>query len=211
MPTLPQRALTRATRASLAALALVVSAAACGGDATAPSASPFDQIRKEVVDPAVVAPVLARTKVIHGNRTASAVVDARGGWLSLPEAGLYVYVPAGAVKNRVTLTAKAIPGDLMAYQFGPHGAKFDVPLIMYQSLDLAALPRGTDLSKFEVGYFADERTLDFRTKNVKINEFIPTGIVFDGHAVRFEVSHFSGYVIATGRCGKSCTTTTTTQ
>ena len=208
MSTLPQRALTRATRASLAALTLVVSAAACGGDATAPSASPFDQIRKEVVDPAVIAPVLGRSKSIHGNKSTSVVVDERGGWLSLPAAGLYVFVPPGAVKNRVTLTAKAIPGDLMAYQFGPHGAKFDVPLVMYQSLDLAALPPGADLSQFEVGYFADERTLNFRTRNVKVNEFIPTGIVFDGHAVRFEVSHFSGYVIATGR---SKTTTTTNQ
>lgn len=185
----------------------LVATVGCSNDGTTAPASPLTEIRKEVVDPAIISPVLERKKAIRANRTNHFRVDQRGGWFSIPEAGLYIYVPANAVSAPMTISAKALTGDLMAYEFGPHGTKFNVPLQMYQDLDLAHITAHTDLSKFEVGYFADENTLDFRTDRVAVNEFIPTGIVFEGRAVRFEVSHFSGYVIATGRGSKDSGTT----
>ena len=192
-----RRVLARAA-GSVAALTLVATVACSNDGATAP-ATPFSEIRKEVVDPAVISPVLKRTKSVRVNRTNHFRIDPKGGWFSIPEAGLYIYVPQGAVSAPLTISAKALTGDLMAYEFGPHGTKFNVPLQMYQDLDLAHITAHTDLSKFEVGYFADENTLDYRTDKVAVNEFIPTAIEFNGRAVRFEVSHFSGYVIATGR------------
>ena len=192
-----RRALTR-TVSAMTVFGLVATVG-CSNDGTTAPASPLTEIRKEVVDPAVVAPVLKRTRSIRINRTNHFRIDPRGGWYSIPEAGLYIFVPANAVSEPLTISAKALTGDLMAYEFGPHGTKFNVPLQMYQDLDLAHITAHTDLSKFEVGYFADENTLDYRTDKVSVNEFIPTGIVFQGRAVRFEVSHFSGYVIATGR------------
>ena len=193
-----RRALTRAT-SSLAVLGLIATAGCNGDAATAPGVPTLPSIHKEVVDPSVTAPVLKRTKAIRVNRTNHFRVDQRGGWYSISEAGLYIYIPPNAVKAPITLSARALTGDLMAYEFGPHGTRFDVPLQMYQDLSLASIGPNTDLSKFEVGYFADETTLNYRTSNVSVNEFIPTGIVFQGHAVSFQVSHFSGYVIATGR------------
>ena len=192
-----KRAMTRVA-GSLAVVALAATVGCSNDGATAP-ASPLSEIRKEVVDPAIVSPVLQRKKAIRVNRTNHFRIDQNGGWYSIPEAGLYVFVPANAVSRPMTISAKALTGDLMAYEFGPHGTKFDVPLEMYQDLGLAHISAHTDLSKFEVGYFADGNTLDYRTDKVAVNEFIPTGIVFEGRAVRFEVSHFSGYVIATGR------------
>ena len=192
-----RRALAR-TVGAMTVFGLVATVGCSNDGATAP-ASPLTAIRKEVVDPAIISPVLKRTKSIRVNRTNHFRVDQRGGWFSIPEAGLYIYVPANAVSEPMTISAKALTGDLMAYEFGPHGTKFNVPLQMYQDLGLAHISAHTDLSKFEVGYFADDNTLDYRTDKVAVNEFIPTGIVFEGRAVRFEVSHFSGYVIATGR------------
>lgn len=198
-----RRMLARAA-GSVAALGLVATVACSNDGSTAPVAnSPLGGIRKEVVDPAVIAPVLKRTKAIRVNRTNHFRIDQKGGWFSIPEAGLYIFVPENAVSAPMTISAKALTGDLMAYEFGPHGTRFNVPLQMYQDLDLAHITAHTDLSKFEVGYFADENTLDYRTDKVAVNEFIPTGIVFEGRAVRFEVSHFSGYVIATGRTSLS--------
>jgi hypothetical protein len=192
-----RRALTRAV-GSMAVLGLVATVGCSNDGATAP-ASPFSEIRKEVVDPVVISPVLQRKKAIRINRTNHFRIDQQGGWYSIPEAGLYIFVPANAVSEPLTISAKALTGDLMAYEFGPHGTRFNVPLQMYQDLGLAHITAHTDLSKFEVGYFADENTLNYQTDKVAVNEFIPTGIVFEGRALRFEVSHFSGYVIATGR------------
>jgi hypothetical protein len=196
-PDRTRRVMTRAV-GSMAVLGLVATVG-CSNDGTTAPASPFSEIRKEVVDPAVISPVLERKKAIRVNRTNHFRIDQAGGWYSIPEAGLYIFVPANAVSAPMTISAKALTGDLMAYEFGPHGTRFNVPLQMYQDLDLAHITAHTDLAKFEVGYFADENTLDYRTDRVAVNEFIPTGIVFEGRAVRFEVSHFSGYVIATGR------------
>ena len=192
-----RRALTRAV-GSMAVLGLVATVGCSNDGATAP-ASPFSEIRKEVVDPAIISPVLQRKKAIRIHRTNHFRIDQQGGWYSIPEAGLYIFVPANAVSEPLTISAKALTGDLMAYEFGPHGTRFNVPLQMYQDLGLAHITAHTDLSKFEVGYFADENTLNYQTDKVAVNEFIPTGIVFEGRALRFEVSHFSGYVIATGR------------
>jgi hypothetical protein len=192
-----RRALTRAV-GSMAVLGLVATVG-CSNDGTTAPASPFSEIRKEVVDPVVISPVLQRKKAIRINRTNHFRIDQQGGWYSIPEAGLYIFVPANAVSEPLTISAKALTGDLMAYEFGPHGTRFNVPLQMYQDLGLAHITAHTDLSKFEVGYFADENTLNYQTDKVAVNEFIPTGVVFEGRALRFEVSHFSGYVIATGR------------
>jgi hypothetical protein len=192
-----RRVLTRAI-GSMAVLSLAATVG-CSNDGTTAPDSPFSQIRKEVVDPAIISPVLERKKAIRVNRTNHFRIDQKGGWFTIPEAGLYIFVPENAVSAPLTISAKALTGDLMAYEFGPHGTKFNVPLQMYQDLDLAHITAHTDLSKFEVGYFADDNTLDYRTDKVAVNEFIPTAIEFQGRAVRFEVSHFSGYVIATGR------------
>lgn len=199
VPDRTRRALARAV-GSMAVLGLVATVGCSNDGATGPvSDNPLGGIRKEVVDPAIVSPVLGRKNAIRVNRTNHFRIDQNGGWYAIPEAGLYIFVPANAVSAPMTISAKALTGDLMAYEFGPHGTKFDVPLEMYQDLDLAHITAHTDLSQLEVGYFADENTLDYGTDKVAVNEFIPTGVVFEGRAVRFEVSHFSGYVIATGR------------
>src|SRR5215216_6531804 len=41
-----------------------------------------------------------------------------GGMLQIPEAGLIVYVPPGAVDRPTTITARALAGSSVAYEFG---------------------------------------------------------------------------------------------
>jgi hypothetical protein len=198
--------LARKARPTLAALAMVAAVVGCNADgATGPagvtSAPTLPAISYEVVSPDVTSPVLNRKHKLAKDRTISLPVDQNGGLFQIPGSGLYIWVPPGAVDGPITLTATALPGRMMAYEFGPHGTHFNVPLQMYQDLGDAQLAPGLDLSKFEVGYFTDKAKLNTQTDQASISEFIPTSIEFSGQFVRFEVSHFSGYVIATGRGG----------
>lgn len=195
--------LTRRAGPTLAALVVMAGAVGCNADgATGPAAASgpsLPAVSYEVVSPDVTSPVLNRRHNLNKDRSVSLPVDQNGGLYQLPGSGLYIYVPPGAVDGPITLTATAVNGRMMAYEFGPHGTHFNVPLQMYQDLGEASLPPGLDLSKFEVGYFTDKSKLNAQAQQASISEFIPTAIEFSGQYVRFDVSHFSGYVIATGR------------
>src|SRR4051794_36184215 len=64
-------------------------------------------------------PIVEREKPIR-EVTASKVIDSRGGTISLPEAGLTLIVPAGAVANATAFSVTAIEGSSVAYEFEPH-------------------------------------------------------------------------------------------
>ena len=65
---------------------------------------------------------------------ASATVGPLGGTLSLPGAGLLVVVPPLALSSRQTITVTAVAGSNVAYEFAPHGLKFNLPLVVTQNL-----------------------------------------------------------------------------
>jgi hypothetical protein len=134
--------------------------------------------------------------------TVSQTIDnATGGTIRLPEAGLTVAVPAGfTTGNRsLTFTVTAYAGRMVAYEFGPAGAKFRQPLQVVQALqgtNWFNLPAGaTPL----VGYFADPAQLDLATGRAKVNELLPLNVDLGTSKLRFDISHFSGYMVSSGR------------
>lgn len=193
----------RVLAARVVAAALLVGASGCGSDgptgvaAGAPAGPALHPQR--VAASGVDAPVLERQGTLLFDRSVSATIDERGGSLFLPAGGLLVVVPPGALSGPTTLTATALKGELVAYEFGPHGTRFNVPLLMYQDLSVAQAQSAAELSRLVVGYFTDPTQLDHEGKRATVAEFIPTRVGALGATVRFEVSHFSGYVIATGR------------
>lgn len=179
--------------AAAASLAL----SACSSDSalpTAPAATPS----LEVVNPAVVAAAVTRPTRLDRDVTVGAWIDAEGGSIEIKKAGLKVEIPGGALRQRTYITATALAGDMYAYDFGPHGTVFARPLRVEVELNKRALQR-THLERIEVGYFAKTSQLDERANSALINEFLPVVLDLHGSKVRFEVWHFSGYMVSSGR------------
>ena len=146
---------------------------------------------------------LRRTSPLGGDLTVSARIGSEGGVIAIPEAGLRVVVPAGAVAVPTNFSATAVQGRAVAYEFQPHGVVFAKPLVVTQEL------RGTEwfgipILNFRAGYFSDRTKLDTEKATVQLDEILPLSLDLLRLQARFNVPHFSGYVISTGR-SKSAT------
>ena len=187
-------------------IGLVVSAytvAACSApDAVGPTATgvgPIGTVSDEIVNPAVLATALRRTKTLSRDYTASITLSSSGGSLKIPEAGLNVNIPRGAITKTTTITVTALKGDLVAYEFQPHGIRFAVPLKLTQDLTYTTWAGNTGNTALEAGYFANTSQIDWASGSVWINEFLPVTVQATGNRLHWEVYHFSGYMISSGR------------
>lgn len=146
--------------------------------------------------------VATRVAPIGDGVQASAVIGPRGGVLLLPEAGLLIVVPRGAVQTNTLFSARALPGSAIAYEFEPHGATFAQPIRVQQLFGGA---HGVDVSggvpNFEGAYFADGTQLDVAASSAQVKELLPATVDPAGRLVFFYVHHFSGYLLASGRSG----------
>lgn len=188
-------------RAVSAALALGVSlaVAACNAD-QATGTGPA--LRPNLASDAAVAPVLKRTVPLAHDLTASVTVAGnRGGVLRLPEAGLQVVIPAKALPSNapLTITVTAVAGDAVAYEFEPHGIVFDRPLSATQDLSSTSWSGNTGRLTLDAAYFASPADLDVPAGTARISELFPTNVVATGKRLHWDIPHFSGYVIVTGR------------
>jgi hypothetical protein len=199
----------------LGALVMAATVAACNADRApaAPGADADAQLARTTATPPAAAPSTARgvlpqpigeaTSILRdeplaADITVSEVIGPLGGHLEIPEAGLRVEVPRGAVSEPTTFTATALAGDMVAYEFGPHGTNFPVPLLVLQSTPGTNLARLPNFTVVQAGYFTGPEMLDRTTKRARVAEVLPTfGLTF-GDQVGFLVRHFSGYIIQVG-------------
>lgn len=149
-----------------------------------------------------LATTLGRTAPLSQSVTTSVLIDSTGGTLRIAETGLTVEIPAGAVTQPTLITATAIPGSSFAYEFGPHGTKFARPLVMRQEIEGGRLGLLSRSAKLEIAYFASRSQLNADGSEVLVNEFLPIQADVRGNRVRWEASHFSGYVVSSGRGGR---------
>ena len=147
----------------------------------------------------VVATALLRTSPLRTAVSASFTVKGAGGRFELPGTGLSVIVPPGALPKDQPLTIRvtAPAGDVVAYEFEPHGTQFNKALQMRQDL------RGTNWSRrlagsIDVGYFARSTDLSLSRKTALVHEALRTGLDATGQHVDFDVIHFSGYMVSWG-------------
>ena len=129
----------------------------------------------------VLSPVLTRDEPLTQDEIVSEYIGPWGGTIRLPRAGLTVRVPRGALDRYTRITVKAPAGDLLGYEFAPHGLQFDRPLILTQEVSRSMAAEG-----LEVVYF--DGTLQ---PTVEVLEVLPV-VTFDETAV-FRIQHFSGY------------------
>jgi|SRR5215831_9521556 len=147
-----------------------------------------------LANPIEVTP-LQRTTPLASSVSTSATVGPLGGTLSLPGAGLLVVVPPLAVSSKQTITVTAVAGSNVAYEFAPHGLKFNVPLVVTQNLSLTQASRNGLVSPLSLfaGYFPDS------TKPTSITEQLNVNVNLLNSVATFTVWHFSGYILASGR------------
>jgi hypothetical protein len=137
---------------------------------------------------------LLRQQPLRGDVSASVTVGVLGGVLDVPGTGLHLVIPPGAVGQQTTITATAVAGRLVAYEFEPHGLVFDVPLVFEQSL--TGLVGGNMLRQGRGGYFGNRTDLHDQVGAADVLESL-SAWVFGGKLV-FPIHHFSGYMAASG-------------
>ena len=129
--------------------------------------------------------------------------------VKIREAGLNVSFPPGAVSQPLLVTLVAYPGKYLAYGFYPHGATFNVPVKVQQNLHgTSAYQNAEVMSDLIGGYMAGGMAdLDQTTGLATLAETF-TIYYWDDTDVfkkttpsvaKFYTSHFSGYVLASGR------------
>ena len=189
----------------LAALALgALAVASCGGEhptlpqlqQSAPEAPAADLLGG--LTSLVGMNGLQRTTPLAVPITVSKVIGVDGGTLAIPEAGVTVTVPRGALAATTTITMTARAGTLVAYDFAPHGITFAKPLVFSQQL------RGTNATLLSapllrLGYYEDAGLL---TKTGALVSELLGGVVNTlSWTFTSNIRHFSGYVLTCGRRG----------
>jgi hypothetical protein len=182
----------------LAALAL--SASACADQTT-----PFETISAPSVrvggpflslSPAKqTVQVLERAEPLAEDLTAAKVIGSAGGVVELPEAGLRLIVPAGALHRPTEISVRAHAGTLVAYSFEPHGTRFARVVTADQSL-VGTLAEGSDVRVSARGYFADPAEINWSSNRASVSEVSLVHEQAVEGTVQFYLNHFSGYLVA---------------
>jgi hypothetical protein len=164
--------------------------------AASPRASLTGTLTGTLTEPVTV-DALLRTTPLASDLTKSFKVGKNGASFDWPEVGLRVGVPSGVAAG-MTITVKALKGDVIAYDFGPDGAQFAQALTVSQSLtgtNYALLPLGAILRG---AYFKSATQVSDATNTATVDAFQATEVDLLSNRVRFPVTHFSGYMVSWG-------------
>ena len=141
---------------------------------------------------------LQRTSPLAAPITVTKVIGPEGGTLAIPQAGVTVTVPRGALATTKTITMTARAGSLVAYDFAPHGVVFAKPLVFSQQL------RGTNATLLSapllgLGYYRDPSLLG-KTGGL-VSELLNGTVNTLSWTFTSTIPHFSGYMVSCGRRG----------
>jgi hypothetical protein len=199
------------TAGLIATAAMVAFASACSNDKAPAATEPevtaqnglISDLLGSVTSLLIPARALERDRPIGQPITRSFVVTrSNGGRIEIEEAGLRVDVPSGAIAtNSLNITVTVLPGKAIAYDFQPHGTKFLKPLAFRQDLEGTTWDHSNFKGTLNGGYFKDTRQLNLLSGLAILDELFP--IEIKTHEARFNINHFSGYMVSGGRKGSS--------
>lgn len=141
-------------------------------------------------------PGLQRKVALPASITVQQTFGTSGGVLSIPQAGVTLSIPGGALAAPLTISMTARAGSLIAYDFEPHGTVFAQPLVFVQSLGgTNATPLSAAL--LQLGYYSDPANLS--SQGALVDEL--RGGTLNSFRTSFtsSIPHFSGYMVAVGR------------
>lgn len=204
--------LTNLRRVGVFALGLVLATACSSEHATAPAAQPSAQSTATPQAGAQSADLLGtvgsvlgglqlvtglqRTTPLAAPITVTKTIGLYGGVLAIPQAGVTVVIPYGALTQPTTITMTARSGSLVAYDFAPHGITFAQPLVFTQNLS------GTNATLLsapflKLAYYTDPSLLGAVTGTV--SELIDGVSNLLTWTFSAPIKHFSGYMVSCGR------------
>lgn len=176
-----------------AALLLVAGCA----DSPTPPASP-DHVEPAAGLLSTTLTTLERTDPVEEGTCASGIaIGPAGGVVECEEAGLRLTFPEGAVSDTVEVSVDVPRGDLVGYEFAPHGIEFEKKVRLRQALDGTEAAGDLSLLGDLEGAYVDE--VD---DEVEPLEELELGLLGSGdedddpEAVFMDIEHFSGYVCA---------------
>src|SRR6266550_3389643 len=131
----------------------------------------------------------------------SKTIDSLGGTISIPETGLTMTFPQGAVAAPITITVTS-DAEYVAYKMEPAGTKFLKDVTVSQSLATTEVAGETLRKQLSAAYIADD-SVSLRGK-VPVSELEPSYTVFSSGSSSLPQSqvwiirHFSRYMLASG-------------
>jgi hypothetical protein len=180
----------------LAACAIV----ACGDQmATAPYSAGGPAATLASESTAGVVQILKRTRPLADNYTASSVIGPRGGQLLIGPAGVRVDFARGAVTTPTRITVTALKGSSVAYKFQPHGLVFKAPVTVRQSLRHTVAWKNPALAAELQGSYFERLLVDPTESFARVRERRGARLHDVGRTLEFNIEHFSGYIVSTGR------------
>ena len=137
-----------------------------------------------------------RNTPLAASFTVTRTIGSSGGTIGIPEAGITVTVPEGALLSATVITMTARAGSLLAYDFAPHGITFAKPLVFKQSL-AGTNASVLNFSLMQLGYYADPRLLS--STGGMVSELIGGTVNLVTRTFTSSIEHFSGYMVGIGR------------
>jgi hypothetical protein len=154
----------------------------------------------ELLGLTTVSPI-TRSTPLANDVSWSFTVGSGGATSSNSAVGLTISVPAGAVSSPTVITVTALKGSAVAYNFAPHGLQFSRSVMLSQKLQGTSV--GSQLlPSLRGGYFANDD--DLLDNGLALVSEVLTGLTNPlTKTFSFPIEHFSGYLVASGRSGRS--------
>lgn len=124
-------------------------------------------------------------------------VSPAGGVVECAEAGLLLLFPPGALRETTEISVHIPRGDLVGYEFAPHGLRFETDVALIQDLDGTEADEDSSLLDDLVGAYVEEIDDVVTPLELLAAKLLGGWWRKDPEAVRLEIEHFSGYVCAT--------------
>jgi hypothetical protein len=136
----------------------------------------------------------------HKNVSVSKTIGTSGGVIAIPETGLTMEFPAGAVSSPITITITA-DEKYVAYRMDPSGTRFLKDVTVTQSLLTTSLSGEPLRTQLFAAYIADDNIQ--LSGKVPVLEIEPSKTIFSplSHLPEAQVwliRHFSRYMLASG-------------
>ena len=188
----------RSIRATMVAAVLLLGAADACRDAALSPTEPQSPVRTgrhgRAASQLVRVGVIHRSTALATDVSWSFVAGPLGAVSLNPDVGLTVSVPAGALSTTQTITVTALAGSEVAYRFEPH-LSFDRAVTLTQDLT------STDAATLSVllGAHFDGDHLELINGLAVVTETVPAVVSLLQHSASFDLAHFSGWIVASGR------------
>jgi hypothetical protein len=148
------------------------------------------------------AKLIKRSKNLASDVAARATITPGGGILTIPEAGLLLVFPRGAVSKNLVVTATANRGKEVVYSLEPHGTTFNLPIAIAQLTSLTTYEKKSGETKPQLhgGYLLNGPSDIDGLGSASFSETFPAALAdrAGGTYAYFYTYHFSSYALASG-------------